>query len=185
MTAIETGTQNRIENVLIFPAGPATEVAEYNPLGKVPALILDDGSVLYDSPVICEYLDELGGGCGLFPKSGPERWTVRRLQALADGVLDAGILIIMENRRPDNERSPDWIERQMLAMKQGLDVMEADAEKLGDAVTIAHITFAAALGWIDFRQVSDWRDGRPVLANWYAAYSARPSVMATEPKDPA
>ena len=184
MTAIETGMDDRIENIPFFPVGPATGVAEYNPLGKVPALILDDGSVLYDSPVICEYLDDLAGGCGLFPKSGQERWTALHLQALADGVLDAGILILMENRRPEDERSPDWIERQMQAMTQGLDVMESEVEKLGEDVTIAHITFCAALGWIDFRQVIDWRDGRPALADWYAGYSARPSVMATEPKDP-
>ena len=185
MTAMETGTYERIENILMFPAGPATGVAAFNPLGKVPALILDDGSVLYDSPVICEYLDDLGGGCGLFPKTGQARWYALRLQALADGVLDAGVLILMEGRRPENERSPDWIERQKRAMNQGLDAMELDVDALGDAVTIAHITFCAALGWIDFRFGDSWRESRPGLADWYAAYSARPSAMATEPKDPA
>jgi len=189
MTALETGTHDQIERVLMFPAGPATDVAKVNPLGKVPALTLDDGSVLYDSPVICEYLDSLGGGCGLFPTTGPERWNILRLQALADGVLDAGILILMEGRRPEGERSPDWVTRQKLAMTQGLDAMEAGVDALGgsggEAVTIAHITFCAALGWIDFRSVIDWRESCPALADWYAAYSARPSAMATEPADPA
>lgn len=184
MTAHETGAHDQIERILIIPAGPATDVARVNPLGKVPALTLDDGSVLYDSPVICEYLNYLGGDCGLFPGTGLERINVLRMQALADGVLDAGILILMEGRRPEGERSPDWVARQNLAMTQGLDAMETDADGLGEAVTIAHITFCATLGWIDFRDVLDWRDGRPALADWYAAYSARPSAMATEPADP-
>jgi len=184
MTALETGTHDQIERELMFPAGPATDVAKFNPLGKVPALILDDGSVLYDSPVICEYLDAIGGA-DLFPKNGPERWSVLRLQALADGALDAGVLILMEGRRPEHERSPDWVTRQKLAKNQALDAMEVGVESLSQAVTIAHITFSAALGWFDFRFADDdWRHGRPALADWYAAYSARASVMATEPKDP-
>lgn len=185
MAAIETGTNEKIERVTMYPAGPASEVAKVNPLGKVPALMLDNGSALYDSPVICEYLDHLGGGSGLFPAAGPERWNILRLQALADGVMDAGILIMLENRRPESERSSDWIERQKRAMRQGFDGMEEGVDVLaGDGVTIAHITFCAALGWIDFRSIVDWRDGRPALADWYAAYSARPSAMATEPVAP-
>ncbi len=185
MTALETGTHDQIERLAIIPAGPASDVAKVNPLGKVPALTLDDGSVLYDSPVICEYLDALGGGSGLFPAAGAERWNILRLQALADGVMDAGILILMEGRRPEGERSPDWVTRQKLAMTQGLEAMETDVDALGDSVTIAHITFCATLGWIDFRSVVDWRESCPALADWYAAYSARPSAMATEPEDPA
>lgn len=184
MTALETGLDDRVERELMFPAGPATDVAKVNPLGKVPALVLDDGTALYDSPVICEYLDDISGA-GLFPKDGPGRWNVLRLQALADGALDAGILILMESRRPEDERSPDWVARQKLAMSQALDAMEAGVEALGEAVTIAHITFCAALGWFDFRfGDDDWRHGRPALADWYADYSARPSAMATEPQNP-
>lgn len=185
MTALETGTHDQIERELMFPAGPATAVAKVNPLGKVPALVLDNGTVLYDSPVICEYLDSISD-TDLFPKVGPERWAILRLQALADGAMDAGILIVMEGRRPEGERSPDWVARQKLAMSQALDAMEVGVEALGEAVTIAHITFAAALGWFDFRFGEDnWREGRPALADWYAAYSARPSVMSTEPQEPA
>lgn len=185
MTALETGTHQQIERQLMFPAGPATDVARFNPLGKVPALALDDGSVLYDSPVICEYLDTIAG-TGLFPKEGPERWNTLRLQALADGALDAGVLILMEGRRPEGERSPDWVARQKLAKAQALDAMEAGVDALGEAVSIAHIAFCAALGWFDFRfSDDDWRDGRPALADWYAAYSAQPSAMSTEPAEPA
>ncbi len=185
MMAMETGLDDQIERIVMTAVGPDTDVSKANPLGKVPALVRDDGSALYDSPVICEYLDGLHSGGKLIPASGEERISVLKLQALADGALDAGVAQIMESRRPDNEQSPGWIARQQKALSQAMDEMEVLVGLLGPDVTLAHISFCAALGWIDFRKSDwDWRDSRPALADWYASFSARPSVMATEPKDP-
>lgn len=182
VTAIEKGLDERIERVAAGPLGPTGAIAADNPVGKVPALVADDGLVLYDSPVICEYLDSLGDGPRLFPAEGAERWLALRRQALGDAAMDAGVLRLMEGRRPAGERSPGWVERQRAAMANALDAMDAEAESLGAAPTIAHVTFCCALGWFDFRFADDdWRAGRPALADWYDDFSGRPSAMATEP----
>ena len=185
MMALEVGVDDQIEHLVMAGAGPDSEVANANPLGKVPALVRDDGSTLYDSPVICEYLDTLHNGDKLIPASGEARLFVLKMQALADGALDAGVSQITERRRPENEQSPGWIEHEQKAQSQSLTEMENNVAGLGNDVTLAHITFCAALGWFDFRNPDwDWRENCPRLADWYASYSARPSAMATEPKDP-
>ena len=186
MMALEVGADAQIEHLVMSGVGPDTEVAKANPLGKVPALVRDDGSTLYDSPVICEYLDTLHSGDKLIPTSGEERLFVLKMQALADGALDAGVAQIMESRRPEGEQSPSWIERQQKALSQALAEMENNVDQLGEKTTLAHITFCAAVGWIDFRKSDwNWRESCPALADWCASYSARPSAMATEPRDPA
>ncbi|MBT4889085.1 MAG: glutathione S-transferase [Rhodospirillales bacterium] len=184
MLAIETGLDSSIEHVSIT-SGPMGEIAKLNPLGKVPTLELDDGNAIYDSPVICEYLDGEHSGTKMIPENKAERLTVLRLQALADGAMDAGILRMLEGRRPENEQSPSWIERQQLAYRQSFDVMEASVSLFNCDVDLAQITFCAAIGWFDFRLSSEfnWREDRPALADWYAEFSARPSAMATEPQD--
>ncbi len=185
MTAIETGLDGQIERIPAFPAGPDTIVAEANPMGKVPALVRNDGSTLFDSPVICEYLDSLHNGDKLIPESGEDRIQVLRLQALADGAMDATVLQVFEARRPENERSAGWVTRQQQAVSQAMDEMEKCVDSLGDRLTLAHISFCCALGIVDLRKPDwDWRDSRPALADWYADFSARASAMATEPKDP-
>ena len=185
MMALEVGVSDQIEHLLMTDVGPDTDVANANPLGKVPAMVRDDGSTLYDSPVICEYLDTLHNGDKLIPTSGEERLFVLKMQALADGAMDAGVSQITERRRPKAEQSPGWIEHEQKAQSQSLAEMENNVAQLGADITLAHITFCAALGWFDFRNPDwDWRENCPRLADWYASYSARPSVMATEPKDP-
>src|SRR5688572_30823457 len=111
VTAIETGLDKKIERVLTMPAS-APDLPKHNPLGKVPALIMDNGESLIDSPVIVEYLDSLHSGAKIVPTSGDARWKALRLQALADGILDAGVLRLMETRRTANEQSKAWIEKQ-------------------------------------------------------------------------
>lgn len=194
ITAIETGLEDRIETVAANPWDPATDLIDDNPLGKVPALVLDGGEVLYDSAVICEYLDSLHDGVKLFPAAGGTRWTALRRQALADGILDAAILRLLEGRRPEDERSEGWIERQKAAVDRGLDALEEEADGLGGKeadgsggdVTIGHIAVAAMLGWLDFRFDADnWRGGRPALADFYDGFSVRSSMSGTIPKDPA
>jgi len=186
VTAHETGLHDRIERVPTVTTDPASGLAKDNPLGKVPTLITDAGESLIDSPVICEYLDSLHKGSKLVP-AGPARWTALRREALADGILDAAVSRMQESRRPANEQSPAWIEKQKTVIGRALDAFEVEADRLGDpagAVDIGQITIAVALGYLDFRFAGDdWRKGRPRLAAWYERFSRRPAMVATVPKD--
>jgi glutathione S-transferase len=185
VVAHETGLMDRLEIVPTNVWANDTDIGRDNPLGKVPALTTDGGEVLYDSPVICEYLDSLHDGAKLYPPSGGARWTALRRQALADGMLDAGILRRLELLRKEPERSSAWIERQRTAVGRALDALEEEASALGAGVTIGHVAIGCALGWFDFRFPADnWRQRRPALAAWYAAFAARPSMQKTVPKDP-
>jgi glutathione S-transferase len=170
------------------PWGTETAVAQFNPLGKVPVLILDDGSTLFDSRVICEFLDNVSPLAKLLPQGNRERIQVKRWEALADGVLDAGVAVRLENNRAANERSPGWIERQQQKVEQGLDAMENDvgaqAWCAGQSFGLADICVAACLGWLDFRfPQNDWRAGRPNLARHVAKLAERPSIAETAPRE--
>lgn len=182
--AAEAGLEGKIQKAPASVLGPGSEVAKDNPLGKVPCLITDDGQALYDSPVICEYLDSLHGGAKLFP-AGAARWVALRRQALGDGIMDAAVARVMESRRPENERSPASQEKQRKVIAGALDSLEAEADRLGDpkgATDIGAITVACALGYMDLRHGADnWRQGRPKLEKWYEAYAQRPSMSATVP----
>lgn len=186
VVAHETGLAGRIGLVPTNVWASDTDIGRDNPLGKVPALTTDGGEVLYDLPVICEYLDLLHDGAKIFPASGGARWTALRRQALADGMLDAGILRRLESMRKEPERSASWIDRQRAAVARAMDTLEEEASNLGASVTIGHVAIGCALGWFDFRfPGDDWRQGRPALAAWYAAFAGRPSMTRTVPKDPA
>ena len=186
VTAIELGLAGRIARIPTDTQDRDSGIAEHNPLGKVPALILDDGGVLYDSPVICEYLDSLHDGPKLFPAEGPERWTALRQQALGDGILDAAILRMLEMvRRPEKLRWQGWIAHQTTKVTRALDQFEAEAVTLASPLTIGHITAGCALGYLDFRvPETDWRDGRPKLAAWYENFAQRPALRETAPQAP-
>ena len=151
-----------------------------NPLGKIPTLFTDDGQVLYDSRVICEYLNDLGGG-GLFPATGPQRWASLTLQALGDGMLDAALLARYEDvARPDNLRWPEWKAGQLDKIETSLAALEAKPAQLVDRVDIGSIAIGCALWYIDIRFADlGWRDRFPKMANWYAAFSQRPAMAAT------
>jgi glutathione S-transferase len=159
------------------------EFRRINPLGKIPALVLDDGSVLIDSPVICEYLNHTGGG-KFFPglslwKENNGRWKAAGMHALADGISDAAVARIMEGRQPTPNQAQ--ITHQMKAVEAGLDALER--VKFMDPPTIGEIAVACALGYIDFRLPDlDWRASRPKLSAWYAKFSEYPSMKATVPK---
>ena len=185
VVARETGLATRIEEVLaaVSPVKANAEVGRANPLMKVPTLVLDDGSALFDSPVICEYLDSLHAGRKLFPPPGNARWTALRFQAVGDGILDAGILTRYETiLRPKELQWADWIGGQREKWHAGLDLLERDAAALAGEPTIGSITAACALGWLDFRYGDDdWRASRPALARWYEGFSARESMRATAP----
>lgn len=186
VVAIETGLQGRINRVPTVTADPANGLAKDNPLGKVPVLITDDGVALYDSPVICEYLDSLHEGRKLVPPSGAGRWIALRRQALADGILDAAVLRRLETHRPSAQQSAEWIEKQRGVILRSLDALEAEAADLAEPPTIGEIAIAVALGYIDFRFADDrWRGRHPGIAGWYETFAKRPSMTATVPKDPA
>jgi glutathione S-transferase len=185
VAALETGLDGRIERILTSTQDPRSGLAEQNPLGKVPALVADDGTVLIDSPVICAYLDSLHDGRKLIPPGGPARWTVLRQEALADGILDAAVLRVGESRRPKNEQSPSFLEKQKGVIARACDSFEREVDALPAEPTLGTITLGVALGYVDFRWGSDnWRNGRPKLAKWYESFAKRPSMTATVPKDP-
>ena len=183
--AHETGLFEKLElvNQVTTAVSPNPAVVADNPLGKIPCLVLDDGTSLYDSRVICEYLDTLHGGPRLFPADGPARWTALRLQALGDGVLDAAVGTRYETfLRPEPYRWPEWIEGQLLKVTHGLDRFGAECGAFGGRVDIGTITVACALGYLDFRfPQTGWRDGRDELARWFETFAARPSMQATQP----
>ena len=156
-----------------------------NPLGKIPALLLDDGSVIYDSPVICEYFDTLHGGEKLFPEKFPERLVALRRQSLGDGMLDTMLMWRGEVLRPAANQSIKHMQAWRLKTNVSVDKLEEEAEALGSSrFSIGHIGIGVALGYIDFRFPElAWRDGHPRLTAWHETFAARPSVKATEPLD--
>ena len=158
-------------------------IVPHNPLGKIPALITDDGMALFDSRVICEYLDTLPGGPTLIP-AGEARWPALTLQALADGLLDAALLARYETfLRPEPRRWADWLDGQLLKIDTALDQLETRwMPHLGGPLDIGVVATACALGYLDFRFADmGWRASRPALAGWYAAIAERPSMRATAP----
>jgi glutathione S-transferase len=154
-----------------------------NPLGKVPVLILDDGSTLFDSPVVLEYLDILAGGGRILPKDTKARFDALRLEALADGILDAGILIVYEGRyRPPEMAVKVWLDRQSGKIARALTSLEATPQSLDSPPTVGQITLACALGYLDFRFKGEWRKAHPRLVAWLDNFSARvPAFAATVP----
>ena len=185
VTALETGLHDRIERVAAELPEPRAEFLSDNPLGKVPTLITDEGLPLFNSRVICEYLDSLHDGHKLFPTEVPARWRTLRLMALGDGILDAAVLRRMETLRPEKEQSSAWIERQKTKVARGLDMLEREVPRFHRLVTIGQITVACCLGWLDFRYgtAEDWRIGRPLVADWYSMFMSRPSMVATLPTE--
>ncbi|MCC6856889.1 MAG: glutathione S-transferase N-terminal domain-containing protein [Microbacteriaceae bacterium] len=170
--------------VTLTPTEPDRNFMRINPLGKIPTLALDDGTVLIDSPVVCEYLDTLGEGPRFVPASGPARLHALRLNALGDGLLEAGMNVRVEGLRPAGTQWDKWIAAQQLKVDNALDALDGGAfVPSGSAITLGEIAVGCALGWLDFRMPQfDWRSGRPSLAAWYAAFSERPAMQATAPK---
>jgi glutathione S-transferase len=169
-------------DMAVSPVTPNADLAGANPLVKIPALVLDDGSTLYDSRVIAEYLDSLGSG-RLFPASGAERWNALRLQALCDGILDAAVLTRYETAvRPQPLRWSDWIAGQRRKIDGGLTALEREHGAWSERFGIGQIGAACVLGYLDFRFPDiDWRASHPGLKAWFARVSERSSLRATMP----
>lgn len=163
---------------------PDDSVRQQNPLGKIPTLILDDGTTLFDSPLILEYFDMLAGGNRILPAAEKERFAALRLQALGDGIMDAGILLVYEGRfRPLEKHEPKWIEHQTDKITRTLAALEKAPPALEPMLHVGHITLACALGYLDFRFEGRWRKDHPKLAKWLNDFAAKvPAFAETKPR---
>jgi glutathione S-transferase len=176
-----------LEEIDIDPRSNA-QFRKVNPLARIPALLLEDGTALYDSPVICEYLDSQGGG-KFFPKSGllggaEERWRALNLQALGDGICDAAVAHVVEGRVAEEKRSADSMKRHMAAIEAGLDALNAASQTFAEEPTIGEISAGCALGYLDFRMPDfDWRKPRRGLTAWYQRFLGTPAMVATMPRN--
>lgn len=179
----EKGLTTEVGQTLCNPWDDPAELLALNPLGKVPVLITRDGQPLFDSPVICDYLDGLTPAPRLIPEAGAARWRVWRNTALADGLTDAAYNVVMEDRRPAPQQSASWAGRWRAEIGRVLDALERESTGLRGDPDLSHLATAAALGYLDFRLPElGWRTGRPGLSDWYGRFRERPSMRATEPR---
>jgi glutathione S-transferase len=179
--AIARGIDNRIETVDINPHVSPPDLLARNPLSKVPCLVLDDGTAVYDSPVICEYLDSIGEATGVFPSSGTPRWVrLSVMHALADGIMDAAVARRIESGKPQEAARDAFMARQKSAVDRGLAVLEGEPpEGLTD---IGAIAVGCALGYLDFRFAHEpWRPTHPRLARWFEQVSKLAPLARTVP----
>jgi len=182
--AITRGIDGRIELMRTNPNESPVALLADNPLSKVPTLVTDDGVALFDSPAICEYLDSVGEAMAMFPEHGAARWQALKLQAMGDGILDACVPRRTELARPQDEGRAASVARMRAAVERTLDALEVEPPHKG--LDIGSITVACALGYLDFRFPQEpWRETRPKLAAWFAAFSQDPAVAATAPGDSA
>ncbi|MES2772197.1 MAG: glutathione S-transferase [Pseudomonadota bacterium] len=177
------------EFVLDSPWTPENRIAEFNPLGKIPVLLLDEETALFDSRVIVEYLDNVAPNNKLMPVQNRERTEVKRWEALADGICDAGVAIVLEKRRPPELQSSAWIARQEAKINAGLSFIagqigEENSWCIGTHFSLADICTGCALGFLAFRfPAMDWREQHPALARLYEKLMLRPSFAESIPHD--
>ncbi|KAA0014592.1 glutathione S-transferase [Billgrantia pellis] len=177
--AHETGQEVDKLDSAASPINRDQKIVDHNPTGKVPTAILPDGSALYDSRVICRWLDAQHAGPKMYPEGN---WDIVRQEALADGLLDAALLARYETvMRPEEMRWPEWLQGQMDKIASSLDTMETEAESLKD-VNAGSIAIGCAVAYLDFRFPDyPWRTSRPQLTRWYEAFSQRASFQMTQP----
>ena len=183
----ETGQQDRVALQLsqLTPVKPDRALIEDNPLSKIPALRLANGSVIHDSRVILDYLDHQHVGNPLIPRDGAARWRRLTLASLADGVMDAAVMIRYETAlRPVEKHWDEWLDAQRDKIRRALGLLEAEAiAELAGHFDVASISVACALGYLDLRHPDlEWRKANPQLAAWFAEVSLRPSMIETVPK---
>ncbi len=189
VAAHELGLADRLElrRTVVRMSAPNPDLLPDNPLSKIPTLVLDDGTALYDSAVICEYLDTLVGGGRLLPRSGQERWVELTQHALATGLLDALILWRNERDKPPAAQTQAWLDSFAAKTEAALDRMQRDLPAIGPGtLSLGQIAAGCCLSYLDFRFADlDWRKARPSLAAWHDTFRARPSARATEIVDDA
>lgn len=181
--AHECGLAGRIDctRTLVAMNKPNPDVLKFNPTGKIPTLLLDDGSALYDSTVICEYLDSLHDGAKLFPASGAPRWTALRRHAMGNNLLDNLMLWRNELLRPQTQQSPEILAAFEIKVLNAITTLDSEAEALAaDPVGIGHVAIACALSYADFRFAHlGWRRGNGRIARWFDSFAQRPSMTNT------
>ena len=180
---IETGLSDRVENVPTNPWDPKSDLPAQNPIGKVPTLISAQGTEIFDSSVICEFLDNLHAGPKMFPIDAEGRITANQFQSLADGMMDAAVLGFIENsRRPKDRRWGEWSDRQLAAITRSLNWLEERHQTLNQTSDIGTISVACALGYLDFRFADlEWRRDHERLSEWFEQFAQRESIRATVP----
>jgi glutathione S-transferase len=187
IAAHECGLADRIETVrtVVAASQPNIELMKENPQSRLPTLRLADGTVIYDSPVICEYFDGLAGGGKLFPQAFPERLVALRRQSLGDGMLDTLLMWRGEVTRPPAQQSIKHVQAWRLKTNVSVDALEEEADALASSqFSIGHLALGVALGYIDFRFPElNWREGHPKITAWHAAFEARPAARANTPVD--
>lgn len=183
----ETGLDRQVDLVrsVAAIATPNPALMLDNPLSQIPALVLDDGQALYDSPVICEYLDGLHDGARYFPPAGAARWVALQRQALADGMLAILLLWRQERMKDPARQLPEWLAAFATKIGASLARLEQQAGALAaDGHDIGHVSVGCMLSYLDYRFPDlDWRAAHPQLAAWHAVFEARPAVVATRPDD--
>jgi glutathione S-transferase len=168
------GLSERIKIEATDTNDPSDTIRKQNPLGKIPALILEDGSVIFDSPVILEYLDALAGGGKIIPREGAPRWDALRLHATADGIMDAALLLVYEKRfRPEEHWVAKWTDHQAEKITRAMQVLEASPPPLPAMPNVGHIGLACALGYLDLRFEGKWREQYPKLVAWLDKFAAQ------------
>ena len=186
IVAHELGLADRItcDRVIVSQTKPNAEVMRHNPLAKLPTLVLDDGSAVFDSRVIAEHLDAMAGG-RLHPTEPAARLDALRRQALGDGIMDLGVLWLLERMKPAEQQQPALIEGCRLKLGAVLAALEADVARFKSRpIDIGHLALGTALSYLDFRfPAEEWRRGRDALAEWHAGMAARPSFLATTHAD--
>lgn len=182
VVAIEKGLADSIELVAANPWPEPAAIVAVNPLGKVPVLVTGAGLALYDSPVICEYLDALVERPRLIPAIGDARWQALRMQALADGILDAAVSIVLERRRPEAERSTMSQKRASEAIRRGVQSLAASLGTPLGTLDLGQLAAAVAIGYLQFRLPDmDFGAGQAVVRDWWDEVGRRPSFVATAP----
>lgn len=179
--AIETGLDARLTVLDVNPWDSTPELLRHNPLSKVPVLVNDEGDAIFDSSAVCDYLDALDGHHRLLPAEPSARLQALRRQALADGMLDAAIVVLLNRAQKPERVHRGYVARQEQAIERALDVLERDAGELHDGFNLGHIALVCALDFLSRDQVVDWHPKREALAEWLGRMHKRPSVMRTRP----
>jgi glutathione S-transferase len=181
IAAIETGIDTRLQVINVNPWESTPELLRVNPLSKIPALVTAEGDTIFDSPAVCDYLDALDGHHRLLPADPTARLKALQRQSLADGLLDAAIVVLLNRAQKPERVHRGYVARQEQAIERTLDWLERDAGTLHDGFNLGHIALVCALDFLSVDQIVDWRPKREALAAWLANMHKRPSVMRTRP----